>query len=254
MKIGNFIGFVYLTTCLVNGKIYIGQHEFTSNNISDGYLGSGLKLVKAVKKYGKENFKRKILRLCKTKRELDIWEKVFIKKYKSQNEDIGYNICNGVFFVGNENISKREDIRKLISEKMKGRTPSVETRRKMRLAKIKGGVYKGVNNPNYGNHKLRGENHPMYGKHHSEESRRKIKERAIHDFKTGKRKPSMLGKHLSDETKRKLSIANSGENSSILGKFWINNGAISKYWDDEKTIPSGWRRGRIVNWSTSKQL
>ena len=50
---------VYKTTNLVNGKIYIGQHQ--TYDINDGYIGSGSALNEDVKKFGKENFKREIL-------------------------------------------------------------------------------------------------------------------------------------------------------------------------------------------------
>ena len=39
---------VYKTTNLVNGKIYIGKHE--TNDINDGYLGSGNLIRLAIKK------------------------------------------------------------------------------------------------------------------------------------------------------------------------------------------------------------
>lgn len=51
--------FVYKTTNLINGKIYIGVHS--TNNLDDGYVGSGYKLQEAVIKYKKQNFEREIL-------------------------------------------------------------------------------------------------------------------------------------------------------------------------------------------------
>ena len=45
---------VYKTTNLINGKIYVGKYEGNREN----YLGSGYILKKAIKKYGRENFKR----------------------------------------------------------------------------------------------------------------------------------------------------------------------------------------------------
>lgn len=54
-----------------------------------------------------------------------------------------------------------------------GRKASEETRKKLRE------INKGEGNPNYGNgDKIRGEKNPMYGKQHSEETRRKMSERA----------------------------------------------------------------------------
>ena len=43
---------IYKTTNLINGKIYIGKD---SNN-NEHYIGSGVKLLKAIKKYGRSNF------------------------------------------------------------------------------------------------------------------------------------------------------------------------------------------------------
>ncbi len=50
---------VYQTTCLVNGKTYVGCHK--TSNPNDSYLGSGVLFSKAVAKYGKENFKKEVL-------------------------------------------------------------------------------------------------------------------------------------------------------------------------------------------------
>ena len=50
---------IYRTTDLTNNKIYVGKHE--TDDLDDGYLGSGTLIKKAIKEKGKENFKREIL-------------------------------------------------------------------------------------------------------------------------------------------------------------------------------------------------
>ena len=50
---------VYKTTNLKTGYIYVGVHR--TNDLDDGYLGSGKKLKKAVEFHGAENFKRETL-------------------------------------------------------------------------------------------------------------------------------------------------------------------------------------------------
>jgi hypothetical protein len=67
--------FLYKTTNLLNKKVYYGIHS--TNNLEDGYLGSGSYFYRSLKKYGKENFKREILKffdnreaLVKAEREL----------------------------------------------------------------------------------------------------------------------------------------------------------------------------------------
>jgi len=81
------MNFVYLTTNRLNGKQYIGSH---GGSKEDNYLGSGLALKRAVKKYGKENFIREILEECKVEMNLIIEEK-YIQEYSTLQPN-GYNI------------------------------------------------------------------------------------------------------------------------------------------------------------------
>lgn len=53
-------GYVYMTTCLVNNKKYIGQHK--SSTLDMNYKGSGKALWNAINKYGKEKFFRRVIK------------------------------------------------------------------------------------------------------------------------------------------------------------------------------------------------
>lgn len=51
--------FTYKTTNIQNGKFYIGVHA--TNNLNDGYLGSGKYLNDAIQHYGRDSFVREII-------------------------------------------------------------------------------------------------------------------------------------------------------------------------------------------------
>lgn len=163
-------GIVYITTCLVNGKVYIGQ---TIHWQDKSYLGSGVALCEAVKKYGRIKFKRKILKVCYNQKQLDAWEMIMIRKYNSTDKNIGYNVLSGTaneFGCGSPaklpevkeklrqiQLGKRhsEETKRKMSEARKGRVSnrkgiklSEETKRKMRKAAI--GKHSGENNGMFG--------------------------------------------------------------------------------------------------------
>lgn len=50
---------IYKTTCAVTGNWYVGMHS--TDDLNDGYLGSGTRLWKSIKKHGKENHTYEIL-------------------------------------------------------------------------------------------------------------------------------------------------------------------------------------------------
>lgn len=124
---------IYKTINLINNKIYIGSTK-SENKF---YLGSGRLISKAIKKFGKQNFKREILFNCRNEKQTELMEKYFIKKYDSTNRDIGYNVSFGgkSFF--------------------KGLSHSIKTLRKFSFVKS-------------------GKNNPFYGRNLTEEHKRKI--------------------------------------------------------------------------------
>lgn len=122
-------GYIYKTTNLVNGKIYIGQHkgEFTKN-----YLGSGTCLRYALKKYGKDNFNVIPVDYCRDVEEMNFKESFWINFFDSRNPDIGYNIM-----VGGRGYEQLEIYNQHKSESAKLRKPHTEeTKYKIALSKV----------------------------------------------------------------------------------------------------------------------
>lgn len=135
--------YIYRTTNLINGKDYIGQHL----DHGDEYWGSGTMLKRALKKYGKENFKKEILEdNILSQEEADKKELYYIKTAKlvgkaEYNEiDDRYTphvrvITNGYIFSqrtrermsearkGKKPYVMTEEIKNKISEGLKGNTP-----------------------------------------------------------------------------------------------------------------------------------
>ena len=82
---------LYYTTNLKTGKQYVGDHS--TNNLDDGYLGSGKYLKASINKEGKENFKREILELFETKQEAFNAQEKWINEYNTLILN-GYNISS----------------------------------------------------------------------------------------------------------------------------------------------------------------
>ena len=67
---------IYKTTCLVTGRYYIGMHS--TDDLEDGYLGSGVRLTRSVKKYGRDQHVREILECLPTREAASDREKELI--------------------------------------------------------------------------------------------------------------------------------------------------------------------------------
>lgn len=203
---------VYLTTNKISGKKYIGSHEIISSN--DNYLGSGKLILKALKKYGADNFERKILGECSSKKEAYLLEEKYISQYNTLSP-YGYNISpKGGHRAKNSlsNETKKKISQSISGENhpnfgkpswMKGKKHSEESKLKMSKSKKGKATWnKGIKMKEESKEKLRmslsGELHPNFGKHLSDETKKKI----------GK---AHKGKKVSNETKKKMSDSHKGQ-------------------------------------------
>ena len=90
---------IYKTTNLINGKIYVGLHS--TNNLNDRYLGSGWVLKSAIKKYGRENFKKEVLLVLSSREEAREVEALVVDKEFIARSDT-YNLQEGGMGVENQ--------------------------------------------------------------------------------------------------------------------------------------------------------
>jgi len=113
------VGIIYKTTNLINQKIYIGSDTKNNGNGNPNYLGSGILLKKAIKKYGIKNFSKEIIFFCESMEELKNKESETIKFYNSNNRAIGYNISDGYW--GGDTLTNHPEIesirKKIIANK-----------------------------------------------------------------------------------------------------------------------------------------
>lgn len=101
----DYVYFVYLTTNKINGKQYIGQHRCKrSKMFTDGYLGSGVILTRAIKKYERENFERIILEYANSPDELNALEAKYANETILDNDNF-YNLRTG----GNQSVIYSEE-------------------------------------------------------------------------------------------------------------------------------------------------
>jgi len=128
---------IYKTINLVDGKIYIGK-DVKSNPT---YLGSGVRLKYAIKKYGIDSFKKEVLEDdILDKKTLSEREIYWIAHFNSNNKLFGYNLTKGGD--GGDTITNNPN-RHSIIEKKKGKVP---WNKGLKVDKLSG-----EKNGNYGN-------------------------------------------------------------------------------------------------------
>ena len=84
--------YFYKITNNLNGHFYYGVHN--TNNLNDGYMGSGKRLHYAYKKYGIENFTKEILKYFNTTKEAFEYEAEVVNENLVKDNNC-YNIKQG---------------------------------------------------------------------------------------------------------------------------------------------------------------
>lgn len=187
-------GIVYMTTNVINGKKYIGQHQCKTEK--DSYLGSGTALVRDIKEYGRKCFVRETLYVAESQDELNEKEIEFIAKYNAVESSEFYNFARGGLCVEG------------CMNPMYGHVYTEEERKKI------------------GNGQ-RGEKHWNYGQHWSEEIKAKISE-------SHKGLPAWnKGIPMREESKKKLSAANSGKERTDLARQHMREAHLGRKHPEE---------------------
>jgi hypothetical protein len=250
---------VYKTINLINQKYYIGKHS--SDDPSDDYLGSGIALLRAIKKHGIENFKKEILHLYDNEAEAYDKERVILEELDGLKDPLCYNLCYGGvgFWKGS---THSVEAREKISQGNKGKIRTDEAKQRYSASK------KGI--PKSDAHKQRLSDVNM-GKKTSDETKAKISaantgQKRSTEFceNQSKRQEGNTvwpkGKLRSEETKQKMSAAQkgrivteetreklreyTGEKTSQFGSMWITDGNTSMKINKNAPIPEGWSKGR----------
>lgn len=133
----SFYGYIYLTTNAISNRKYIGRRK---GSFTEKYLGSGIALKDAIKKYGEEAFTVQPIFYAFSDEDLNNAEKTIIAYYNASVNEEFYNIAVG----GN----------------CWGSSHTKETKNKIRLKAIGRTAFnKGVPNPEAS--KRMTENNPM---------------------------------------------------------------------------------------------
>lgn len=101
---------IYETVNLLNGRRYIGKDSHNDST----YLGSGKIFKQALRKYGRQNFKKTILEVCDNEDHMNEREKFWIKKFNACASKLYYNIGEGG--IGGDNITHNPDRQNIIAK------------------------------------------------------------------------------------------------------------------------------------------
>lgn len=210
------IHYIYKTTCLITKRFYIGMHS--TNNLNDGYMGSGTRLRYSFKKYGKNNHIKEILEYTQNREDLSKRESEIVTKELIQ-EELCINLTIGGLgagFMNEEHMMKCSKAgNKSFSEKLK--------------------------------------NNPEFKKKFSDTKRQNL----FDEISDGRRRPiteiggcDWTGRKHKESSKKlvgeKNSITQKGEKNSQYGTYWITKNNVNKKIKSielNSYLNDGWVRG-----------
>lgn len=255
--------YFYKITNLLNGHFYYGVHS--TDNLDDGYMGSGIRLNYAYKKYGIENFEKEILNFFKTREELVNYEAEIVNETLVKDSNC-YNIIQGGEFWNPVGMVVVYDLYK---EKWIYIT-SEEYRNNLERYKPKSVLCKACKDPKTGKLIYINRNDPDIDKYEAYTKGKVVVQDKYGNFfrvntdderiKNGELHGTFYNKKHSVETKEKWKETykrikhQQGETNSQYGKVWIIKDGISKsiFKEDlEKYLNNGWKKGRKCNFTKS---
>lgn len=226
-------------------------------------MGSGKRIKLAMKKYGLENFSKRILAICYDIKTIDILEVQYISLYKSIGK-AEYNIAGGGQTKCREYMTEEQifELNKKIGEhlrnskKHKEAMKNPEVRKKIsESGKGRPSPFKGIKLSKERCEKISRSVQSMYNSPKGEEVRSKIREKRKQQIITEETRKKMSdsrkGRFVSEETREKLSKANTGKKHSEETKQKIRNAranqppmseeskikqkkSIEEYWNSEE--------------------
>lgn len=203
--------YIYRTTCEVTGRYYIGMHS--TDDLDDGYVGSGKRLRYSINKHGPETHSKEILEFCESREELKRREAEIVNE-----ELVGDEMCMNLKLGGHGGWDHIDQ--------------SLEERQKN--GKLGGK-----------RHSDRIQNDQAYREIVAKAALKELKRRWSNGWDWH---PTFAGLSHTKETKAKIGATNaikqSGVNNSQYGTFWITDGKTNKKSRSNEEIPHGWRRGR----------
>lgn len=270
-------GYIYKRENMINHKIYIGKHKYSLPQLDESYKGSGKLLLRAIKKYGEDNFSYELIDTACSLEYLNELEKHYIKVFDCVFPK-GYNISNGgdggdtltnlpeeeklariekskknrrktilIHKGAAQKFVEREELKKYLNEGYEIGT-TLETREKHRQRKLKFLEEHPEKRINKGTFK-KGHTPWNFGIPMREESRQKLRESNLGK----KQSPETIVKRTAKLNKLRAQgwnpfMGSKPANKGVTGVYmWVTDGEHNIHLKVTDNIPEGYYKGRTLH-------